>query len=120
MGLPAIQRSFVAGILERGGGIRTVVTFPPWNLYCHLCPGERLFLVPDMWVQESHPELWNLYSWIIGTTEIYVAVSIWPERLKRWGTQEAKRYFDEHLLPLIGRSSNWPRGWWQRPSDWML
>ena len=124
-------RGVVAAILESehhpgadpkngpvGGGIRVVCTDEPWSLWAHMQPYERLFLVPRMWVPLPLPYGW--WPWTVGGAEIHVATTIYPEPLKRWGTWEAKKYFEEQILPLIDGKANRPDWWWQRPSDWVL
>ena len=120
-------RGVVAGILERerhgeldpqnrGGGIRTVVTDEPWTLYDHIQPGERLFMVPNYTVPIPVP--YEIWPHTVGAAEIFTAVSIWPERLKRWGVWEAEKYFNIHVANLMNGRHNRPPDWWQRPSDW--
>lgn len=46
--------SAVAGIVDRGGGIRVVVG-PRRNMILHRGPGEHLFIVPELKVQEPVP-----------------------------------------------------------------
>lgn len=48
------MKSAVAGILSRDGGLRTVVT-QRWRMRSHLKRGERLFVVPDLLVDEPVP-----------------------------------------------------------------
>ena len=43
--LPAIAWQFVAGILERAGGMRVVCTDNPLELPAHVGPGEELSLI---------------------------------------------------------------------------
>jgi len=90
--------SAVAGILERGGGCRIVVT-SPFRFRYHLQPGERLFVVPDFWIEEPVP--WGLIPWLIGRTELHVARSIWPEPLRRWGLREAREHWVDVVLPAL-------------------
>src|SRR5215468_11333288 len=117
---------FVAGILESsehrgadptlpvGGGVRVVCTDEPWSLAGHRGPGERIFIVPRM--RAPFPPPFNLWPWICGAAEIHVATSIWPERLRAWGTWEAEKYFNEQIVPLMESRHNRPDWWWQRPS----
>jgi hypothetical protein len=44
-------RSAVAGILDRNGGLRILVT-QRWRMQAHVGEGERLFIVPHFKVQE--------------------------------------------------------------------
>jgi hypothetical protein len=111
------SRSALAGILESGGGVRVVVT-EPWRFKFHLQRGERLFIVPGVWLSEPIP--YEAWPWTIGAAEIHVATTIWPERLERWGTWEAEKYFRERILPLITGKANRPPDWWMRPADWTL
>jgi hypothetical protein len=64
------EKSAVAGIIDRGGGLRVVVT-QPWLLGHHVGPGEKLFIVPDLWVQEPVP--WNDIEPMISRVQKYVA-----------------------------------------------
>ena len=48
------MRSSVAGIVDRNGGIRVVVTRPEL-LLCHVGIGEQLFVIPDLLVDEPVP-----------------------------------------------------------------
>lgn len=50
------RKSAVAGILDRGGGLRVVVT-KRWRMKHHVGPGERLFIVPGLRVRE--PVSWG-------------------------------------------------------------
>jgi len=43
--------SAVAGIIDASGGLRVVVT-EHWRMGMHVGEGERLFIVPDLEVQE--------------------------------------------------------------------
>jgi len=120
----------VAGILESdqhrgadrskpvGGGVRVVVTDEPWGFHAHLGPGERLFVVPRMKAPIPVPYGW--WPWVCGGAEIHVAVSIWPARLRGWGTWEAEKYFNDKVIPLMEGRANRPEWWWQRPDDWGL
>lgn len=63
------RMSCVAGIVDHGGGIRVVVTYPEL-LQHHVAPGERGFKVPDLWVQE--PVGWNLIPDVIQTATDHV------------------------------------------------
>ena len=46
-----MAKSAVAGIVDRNGGLRIVVT-QRWRMQHHVGKGERLFVVPDLKVQE--------------------------------------------------------------------
>jgi hypothetical protein len=46
-------KSLVAGVVDRKGGMRVVVTDGP--LSCHVQPGERLYVLPNYQVQEPVP-----------------------------------------------------------------
>ena len=50
-----MSKSAVAGILSSDGGLRTVVT-QRWRMQGHVNRGERLFVVPDLFVDEPVPE----------------------------------------------------------------
>jgi len=112
--LPAIAWQFVAGILERAGGMRVVCTDNPLELPAHVGPGEELFIVPrwKVWGPKIPYELWPL---TVGAAEIHVATSIWPRRLKSWGTWEAEKYFNERVVPAMAGRDNRPSWWWQEP-----
>jgi hypothetical protein len=128
--LPAPIWLFVAGILESpqhreadphlpiGGGVRVVATDDPKDFAAHLAPGERFFLVPR-W-KARYPIHYDLWPLNVGAAEIHVATSIWPERLERWGTWEAEKYFREQVLPLIEGAHNRPPWWWQEPQLWAV
>lgn len=49
-----LWKSRVGGILETGGGVRVVVT-QLWRFRFHVWPGERLFVVPGLRVDEPVP-----------------------------------------------------------------
>ena len=46
-----MAKSAVAGIVDANGGLRVVVT-EHWRMGFHVRHGERLFIVPDLEVQE--------------------------------------------------------------------
>jgi hypothetical protein len=46
-----VAKSAVAGIIDAKGGLRVVVT-QRWRMHHHVGPGERLFIVPNLRVQE--------------------------------------------------------------------
>lgn len=94
--------SQVAGILEAGGGVRTVVT-QPWRFKFHLAEGEELFVIPHWWVREPIP--YEDWPWVIGRAELEVARRIWPRRLKAWGVPEAEAYFARNLNRLVHDAS---------------
>jgi hypothetical protein len=62
--------SVVAGILDRLGGLRVVVT-QRFRMRHHLKRNERLFVVPDFKVQEPVP--WNDIPEVIAKTKRHVA-----------------------------------------------
>lgn len=115
--LPAIQYGFLAGILEKGGGTRVVCAAEPWAVMAHVQPGERVFLVPHWRIRFPVP--YGLWPLTVGAAEIFTAVSLWPEKLARWGTWEAEKYFREQVLPLMP-SGNRPAWWWQEPQRFVL
>lgn len=45
--------SCVAGVIDRGGGMRVVIT--SGCLGCHVGPGERIHVVPGLMVREPVP-----------------------------------------------------------------
>jgi hypothetical protein len=64
-------KSAVAGIVDRGGGLRVVVG-PRSNMRFHVAAGERLFIVPGFKVQEPVP--WGKDQVdLIARVEAYVA-----------------------------------------------
>lgn len=115
--VPAIEYGFLAGILEKGGGVRVVCADNPRSYAGHIADGERIFLVPRWRVQ--FPIHYNLWPITVGAAEIHVAVSIWPEPLERWGTWEAEKYFREQIEPHMP-TGNRPSWWWQEPQRFVL
>lgn len=67
--------SAVAGILDRSGGLRVVVT-QRWRMHHHVGKGERLFVVPDYRVQEPVP--WDDIPPLIERVQKHVASTIAP------------------------------------------
>lgn len=67
--------SAVAGILDRKGGLRVVVT-QRWRMRHHLGKGERLFVLPDLDVQEPVP--WNEIPPLIEKVQKHVAKTLAP------------------------------------------
>jgi hypothetical protein len=61
--------SAVAGIIDRKGGIRFVVT-QRWRMRHHVKKGEMLFVVPGFLIQE--PVEWNYIPVLIRRVELYV------------------------------------------------
>lgn len=128
--VPARVTGFLAGILESknhfgadpalpiGGGVRAVATDDPTTFPSHVASGERLFLVPNWRV--TFPIPYGMWPRTVGAAEIFVAVSIWPERLERWGVWEAEKYFRERIEPLMEGRENRPVDWWQRPDEWRV
>lgn len=70
--------SAVAGILDRKGGLRVVVT-QRWRLKYHVKKGDRLFIVPDLLVQEPVP--WNDIPRVIETAQRHVNKTLAPDNL---------------------------------------
>lgn len=62
--------SSVAGIIDSGGGLRVVVT-QRWRIRHHVRKGERLFIVPDMLVQEPVP--WDEIPAVINKAKLHLA-----------------------------------------------
>lgn len=60
--LPAIQWGVIAGILERGGGRRVVMSSDPTSIAANTMVGEKAFLVPGLWPMH---DIWNHKTWII-------------------------------------------------------
>ena len=46
--------SVLAGIIERGGGIRVIVTARE-NVQCHVGDGEKAYIVPDFFIDGPVP-----------------------------------------------------------------
>ena len=46
--------AIVAGVIDRGGGLRVVVTEPS-HLHFHVNEGERCYVLPDRTVEEPVP-----------------------------------------------------------------
>src|SRR4030095_7852042 len=67
--------SAVAGILDNAGGLRVVVT-QRWRFRHHVKKGERLFVVPDLNVQEPVP--WDDIPPLIETVQKHVAATLAP------------------------------------------
>jgi hypothetical protein len=61
--------SAVAGILDRKGGLRVVVT-QRWRMRHHVAKGELLFVVPGFKIQEPVP--WNYIPVLIRRVELYI------------------------------------------------
>jgi hypothetical protein len=70
--------SAVAGILDQKGGLRVVVT-QRWRMRHHVKKGERLFVVPDLLVQEPVP--WNDIPATIASVHRHVNKTLSPENL---------------------------------------
>ncbi len=68
-------KSAVAGILDKGGGLRVVVT-QRWRMHNHVVGKERLFIVPDLLVEEPVP-LADVPA-LIETVQTYVAKELAP------------------------------------------
>lgn len=59
------MKSAVAGIIDDYGGLRVVVTDN--GFHHHLRPGERLFVVPNFYVEEPVP--WDMIPHLIAFVE---------------------------------------------------
>jgi len=68
--------SAVAGIVDRKGGLRVVVT-QRWRMRHHVKRNERLYVVPDLEVQEPVP--WNEVPPLIEKVQKHVVSTIAPE-----------------------------------------
>ena len=62
--------SVVAGVVDKNGGIRVVVT-QPWLMHHHLNEGERAVIVPRLTVRE--PVAWDQIPNVIETVKQYIA-----------------------------------------------
>lgn len=71
-----MTKSAVAGILSPDGGLRTVVT-QRWRMQAHIKRGERLFVVPDLLVDEPVP--WEQIPAVIGAVHRHVVKSLAPQ-----------------------------------------
>lgn len=71
-----MARSSVAGILSPDGGLRTVVT-QRWRMVDHVKKGERLFVVPDLLVDEPVP--WEKAIEIIRRVHQHVVKTLTPD-----------------------------------------
>lgn len=67
--------SAVAGILDRKGGLRVIVT-QRWRMRYHVGKGERLFVIPGLDVKE--PVAWNDIPPLIDRVQKYVVKTIAP------------------------------------------
>lgn len=68
------MKSAVAGIIDRNGGLRVVVTQRK-RMKHHVAEGERLFIVPHLRVQE--PVAWGKDQVdLIARVEAYVALQL--------------------------------------------
>lgn len=67
--------SSVAGILDRRGSLRVVVT-QRWRMRYHVAKGERLFVLPDLEVQEPVP--WDDIPPLIERVQKYVSKKLAP------------------------------------------
>jgi hypothetical protein len=68
-----MAKSAVAGVVDRKGGMRVVVT-QPWRMRHHVEDGERLFVVPKLRVQEPVP--WDEIPIVIAKAEKHVRASL--------------------------------------------
>jgi hypothetical protein len=73
--LHRLGKSAVAGILDKKGGLRVVVT-QRWRMRYHVKKGERLFVVPGYIVQEPIP--WHDIAVLIGRVEVHIAKTLAP------------------------------------------
>lgn len=62
--------SAVGGIVGPDGRVRRVIVSEYWRLHLHVRQGERLVIVPGLFVQEPVP--WNQIANVIQRTEDYV------------------------------------------------
>jgi hypothetical protein len=70
------KKSAVAGVLSPDGGLRTVVTQLSY-MHSHIEAGERLFIVPDFWVEEPVP--WDQIPFVIHRVHQHVVRQLSPE-----------------------------------------
>lgn len=87
--------SSVAGIIDKDGNVRTVVT-EHHRFRFHVHAGERIFVVPGLLVRE--PVEWGLIPFVVASAEQAVADGIWPEKVLKRGIPEAE------ALALLRRS----------------
>jgi Fe-S-cluster containining protein len=69
------QLSAVAGILDRKGGLRVVVT-QRWRMKFHVKKGEQIFIVPGLLVREPVP--WDKIPFVIAEAHRHVNRTIAP------------------------------------------
>jgi hypothetical protein len=69
------QRSAVAGILDRKGGLRVVVT-QRWRMRHHVGKHERLFVVPGVEVKEPVP--WDEIPPLVEKVQKHIAAKLAP------------------------------------------
>jgi len=67
--------SAVAGIVDRNGGVRTVVT-QRWRMRHHVKKGEQLFVVPGFFVQEPVP--WDEIPIVIDIVQKHITRTLAP------------------------------------------
>jgi hypothetical protein len=70
--------SAVAGILDKKGGLRVVVT-QRWRMRHHINKDDRLFIIPDFEVQEPVP--WNDIPPLIKRVQQFVSSKLNPNNL---------------------------------------
>ena len=69
------MKSQVAGILDKGGGFRVVIT-QPGQFHHHVGPGERLFVIPDLMVEEPVTDSGEIAD-LVERVRIYIALNRW-------------------------------------------
>src|SRR5262245_8595762 len=70
-----VDLSAVAGILDRNGGLRVVVT-QRWRMRHHVKKDERLFVLPDLLVKEPVP--WDEIPPLIEKVQDYITSKLAP------------------------------------------
>jgi hypothetical protein len=81
--------SALAGIVDRKGGLRVVVT-EEWRMPFHVNRGERAFILPGIKVREPVP--WEQIAWTIRRVELYIALWI---RTRNWIDHAGVRRYRE-------------------------
>lgn len=71
-----MKKSAVAGVIDRKGGLRVVVT-QRWRMFHHVGKREQLFVVPGFEVEEPVP--WGMIPYVIFRVQKYVQEVLAPK-----------------------------------------
>lgn len=85
--------SNVAGIIDKDGGFRVVVT-QRWRYHHHVAAGEKLFIVPGYEVREPIP--WDDIPSLIKRVELYIDWWIATRNDPQLLTEEAIVHYRKH------------------------